>query len=310
MADVWSDLVGTIKSVFRLGFGRAVIDATGLSSERTFTLPDKSGTISMLDDAGGITNDAPVGAVPVTIDGDGNLGASQITESGGRDNVPVLSGGTYNVDFYSSAQTGFELTGTQPAAGSYTPNGLLAVSSTPDVDVGVSGALVGVYDTCAVGGMAAISALNLDAIKVGNGDMPSYSGMVGLSAFIWNQGSGDIGRLSGIEVAVESDGGTVLDDVAAIRIGAPSLADVDGKSAALSILNQTANNAAGGAYAIYYDAPDTKTFAVKANGDVQIKGNVGFYGVDPVNRPEVPVIATVQDIVDALLALGLITQAS
>jgi len=50
MADVWSDLVGTIKSVFRVGFGRAVIDAGSLSTERTFTLPNKAGTVALLDD--------------------------------------------------------------------------------------------------------------------------------------------------------------------------------------------------------------------------------------------------------------------
>lgn len=50
MADVWSDLIGTIKSVFRVGFNRAVIDAGSLSGERTFTLPDKSGTFAFLDD--------------------------------------------------------------------------------------------------------------------------------------------------------------------------------------------------------------------------------------------------------------------
>lgn len=50
MADVWSDLIGTIKSVFRVGFGRAVIDASGLSTERTFILPNKAGTFALLDD--------------------------------------------------------------------------------------------------------------------------------------------------------------------------------------------------------------------------------------------------------------------
>lgn len=54
MADVWSDLIGTIKSVFRVGFGKAVIDASGLSGERTFTLPNKSGTFALLDDVTGV----------------------------------------------------------------------------------------------------------------------------------------------------------------------------------------------------------------------------------------------------------------
>lgn len=36
---------------------------------------------------------------------------------------------------------------------------------------------------------------------------------------------------------------------------------------------------------------------------------IGFFGSFPVNRPEVPASPTVQDLVDALVALGLITQA-
>lgn len=54
MADVWSDVIGTIKSLFRVGFGRAVIDASGLSGEHTFALPDKAGTFALLDDISGI----------------------------------------------------------------------------------------------------------------------------------------------------------------------------------------------------------------------------------------------------------------
>lgn len=54
MADVWSDLIGTIKSVFRVGFGRAVIDASGLSAEHTFVLPNKAGTFALLDDITGV----------------------------------------------------------------------------------------------------------------------------------------------------------------------------------------------------------------------------------------------------------------
>jgi hypothetical protein len=50
MADVWSDLIGTIKSVFRVGFSKAVIDAGALSAERVYDLPDKAGTFALLDD--------------------------------------------------------------------------------------------------------------------------------------------------------------------------------------------------------------------------------------------------------------------
>ena len=52
--SVWQDLVGTIKQTFRIGIDRAVVDASGLSVERTFALPDKSGTFALLDDVSGV----------------------------------------------------------------------------------------------------------------------------------------------------------------------------------------------------------------------------------------------------------------
>lgn len=50
MGAVWSDLIGTVKSLFRVGFGRAVIDAGGLSGERTFALPDRDGIFVLSPD--------------------------------------------------------------------------------------------------------------------------------------------------------------------------------------------------------------------------------------------------------------------
>jgi hypothetical protein len=47
---LWTRLLGTISETFRLGFHKAVIDATALSTERVYDLPDKSGTFALLDD--------------------------------------------------------------------------------------------------------------------------------------------------------------------------------------------------------------------------------------------------------------------
>lgn len=46
---MWSDLTGTIKTALRVGFRKAVIDAGGLSAERTFTLPNRDGTVALLE---------------------------------------------------------------------------------------------------------------------------------------------------------------------------------------------------------------------------------------------------------------------
>ena len=45
-----SDLAGTLRSAFRVAL--ATFDAAGLTTARTVTLPDKSGTLAMLDDVG------------------------------------------------------------------------------------------------------------------------------------------------------------------------------------------------------------------------------------------------------------------
>jgi hypothetical protein len=43
-----SDLAGTLRTAFRVG--RSALDASGLSAARTHALPDKSGTVALLDD--------------------------------------------------------------------------------------------------------------------------------------------------------------------------------------------------------------------------------------------------------------------
>jgi hypothetical protein len=53
--------------------------ATG-TNDTKFVTPKALADSSIL--GGGITNDAPVGVIPVTLDGDGNLAASEITDSG------------------------------------------------------------------------------------------------------------------------------------------------------------------------------------------------------------------------------------
>lgn len=242
--------------------------------------------------------------------GAGTVGNSLITETSGRDNVPVLSGGDYNADFFSSAQTGYELSDAPSEPGfAYTPNGLLAQVTESNAAAGVAGANIGVYDTRPAGDFSTISALALDCIKAGNANIEAMNGM---SLYVWNQGDSTIGSggVFGISVSLESDDGSIAGDVRSINVGAPAVsgAAITGKVVGIQINDQTAT-ATGGAYAFYYNAPAGKTFAVKANGDVEIKGNVGFYGTAPAARPNVPAaLPTVQDVINALLALGLVTQ--
>ncbi len=48
MSNFLSDLLGTMAQTFRVG--RATLDASGVASARTHALPDKSGTVALVED--------------------------------------------------------------------------------------------------------------------------------------------------------------------------------------------------------------------------------------------------------------------
>lgn len=53
----FADLLGTVLSAFKIG--RATVSASGLTANRTATLPDKTGTLAMLDDVPPLSNTTP-----------------------------------------------------------------------------------------------------------------------------------------------------------------------------------------------------------------------------------------------------------
>lgn len=60
MAGSFADLFGTTKTSWKIG--SATVSATGLTADRTFTLPDTAGTIALTSDLGptlGQVLDAP-----------------------------------------------------------------------------------------------------------------------------------------------------------------------------------------------------------------------------------------------------------
>lgn len=216
------------------------------------------------------------------------IGHATITENVGADgvvNIPVLSGGPYNAPFFSAPETGFVLQGTQPPGASYTPNGLLAVNAVADDGAAsVSGAVIGVFDTRVSGEYGVDAALNLDALKTGNGNALLLNG---LSIFVWNQGAGTLGSLEGAVISLESDAGVITGDVNGLRIGGPFLpGTVNGRSSGIFIANQSAI-AGGGAFAIYYAAPDDNTFSVAADGHLQVGATLtppGTTGAQTINK--------------------------
>lgn len=44
----WNDLIGTVRTVFKIGLNKASLDAGALTAPRTFTLPDLAGTLALL----------------------------------------------------------------------------------------------------------------------------------------------------------------------------------------------------------------------------------------------------------------------
>jgi hypothetical protein len=54
---LWLQLLGTVGETFRIGFNRAVVDSTALTSERVYDLPDKPGTFALLDDISHVGTD-------------------------------------------------------------------------------------------------------------------------------------------------------------------------------------------------------------------------------------------------------------
>jgi hypothetical protein len=60
----------------------------------------------------------------------------------------------------------------------------------------------------------------------------------------------------------------------------------------------------GGFITLYGDAGNDANFTLR----IQAGQKLGFYGTAPVVRPNVPAVPTAQDVVDALVTLGLVTQ--
>lgn len=267
----------------------------------SFTLPPTAAVIVEQDDLGtlhafgsvsagggsGIGGSGTIGTLPLFVTAT-TIGNSQITETSGRDNVPVFSGGDYNASFYSAAETGFELTGTVTSiTAATTPNGALSVLVNGDENLlGNTGAVIGIYDTRTTGNFGTISSLNLDTIKTSNGDTTELGG---LSLFVWNQGNADIGAMQGIRVSLESDDGDVAGNANGIFVGTPSFAGstVAGLAAALYVEDQTTVIPAGGAFAIYYAAPGSNTFSVAADGHLQVGATItppATVGAQTINK--------------------------
>jgi hypothetical protein len=235
---------------------------------------------------GGISNDAPIGTIPVTADGDGNLVASSLTDDG--ESNPTIGLNT-------------------------APNGSVT------------------FRVVGAGGQLSIRAADGDAERVGgevdirSGDSEgSNGGDIQITSGKDRQGgdSGGITVQTGDTLGIENQG-----DVGDLTVRGGDSTDGD----AGRVLVQGGNSGTGGGGLVrlqagnstsgtqgivqIYDANFTQglevsSVSVTIADKLAVSGNVGFYGTTPVARPQVPAIVTAQNIVDALITLGLITQAA
>ncbi|NBC34079.1 MAG: hypothetical protein GVY13_15505 [Alphaproteobacteria bacterium] len=104
--SIWIRLIGTLAETFRIGRGKAVLDASGLTAERTLVLPDASGTIVTAQttlSGYGIDDPAGILAQLLTVDGAGSaLDAEMLNgvtaANYARTDIAEKFGGTMTLD--------------------------------------------------------------------------------------------------------------------------------------------------------------------------------------------------------------------
>lgn len=236
---------------------------------------------------GGITNDAPVNAIPVTADASGNLGPSPITWNGDTDN-PVISA-TANVNSsvtWRAAGIGVQLA-LYAADGDATHVGGEIQITTGDSAGQNSGDL-----TIATGSDSGGGDSGNITIKTGtaiDGDNGGNSGEIAIRA-----GGNDTADSQG--GAVNISGGTGRTGGGSVVI-APGARTVSGSHGTVQVYSADSNQGL-----------EVNNSGVNVNDKLAVAGNVGFYGTAPVARPNIDMTPTAQEIVDALVLLGLVTQ--
>ena len=121
----WSDLLGTVESVFRIGLGKATLDASALTAPRTLTLPDTSGTLALTSQLGGGGGSSGVvtidfGAFPgnqdasVSVTGQTTITATDLPRAYFKSDGAV---GTHNANDHKYVQLFAVLSASTPTAG-------------------------------------------------------------------------------------------------------------------------------------------------------------------------------------------------
>lgn len=228
-----------------------------------------------------ITNSAPANTLPVTIDGDGNLGDSSITWENTAGNLEL----SFNASENGTVQLEATGLGTQIAL------------TAADGDATHVGGEVSIHAGDSDGQSG--GQLNITAgVDTADGDGGSVVISSGSSQGVGGGGGGgDIDIRVGAGLASDGDGGD-------LQLAAGIATDGDGGNIVLQAGDST--NGTPGTVQAY--SPNGNSSIDLSNGGLTVTGEVGFYGGAPAAQPVIPASPNAQDIADVLVALGLATQ--
>jgi len=114
---LWLALLGTVRTTFKIGLNKAVLDPSANTSQRTYTLPDRAGTFALL--SGRNTFSEQYGSGPIHDNGNSGSGTVTIDWDNGNSQLLTLTGSPTLA--FSNGQSGFRyLLEIRTGAGSFT----------------------------------------------------------------------------------------------------------------------------------------------------------------------------------------------
>lgn len=249
----------------------------------------------------------------------GDLMVNRISMGGG-----AISGTAFmNVNVNAPNPTGSEYGGIFSRNVTLTSNngqwvyGVRSISQLTSGTFSHTGALLGLQ-AAAVNAVAGASTSNLYGVNgyFQNGSTGTVTNGIGLYGQMMNSSTGTITNAYGLSVNLASNAGTITNTYG-IYVGDVTAGTQANQAYSLYLSDANARNYIAGATTFAHDV--TASASIIVNGTTLNAGNaaglkiggtfsskLGFFDRTPVNRPELPSSYALGDVVDALVALGLI----
>jgi hypothetical protein len=252
---------------------------------------DVNDLIEVQEGAVGITNNAPVGAIPVTSDVDGNLTGSAALSA------ELVVGTT--VLHLENTEEGHALIKGNGA-------GVEITLQAADGDENIPGGEVTIQSGGSIGNEG-----GQILITTGPDSGGGNSGSIKLFTGAASDGEGNGGSTGDIDIRVGGSGGIADFKGGGVLIQSGS-GVFGGGNISLDAGSRTGESGNHGKIqAIGGDNVqgfEINSSAMNINDKLMVAGDVGFYGTAPVARPNIDLTPTAQEIVDVLVLLGLVTQ--